>query len=318
MKLRGDTTGDSLWLLLDTMFSAFGAIILIAILLALISSDVRISTEGKRAQGITVEMLDRRIAQAESDLKAAKSYSEVLAAKLTNSNLSARADLLNAGSQLRSEDERLAGAITNLNGEKSEYEKNIIQAPVEVLNDLTKQLGEANRQKTEEQNTLAAGRQNVQRLGTRLIDLEGKVTSERERRTAKLRLPKERTTSQTAVSIIVKYDRVYPLYDFSTGRLVKNETTIDWRSAGGDSEEATPIRTAGLKLREDRRSIGILLDHIERIDSYVACYVYPDSFETFNQLKALIVQSNLDYGWQPVPEKKILIFSTDGTSPPPL
>jgi len=65
MRKLGRTSTDALELLLDTVCSMFGAILLIAILVALMAQTVKVETPADQA---SAEMMHRRIATAEADL----------------------------------------------------------------------------------------------------------------------------------------------------------------------------------------------------------------------------------------------------------
>src|SRR5205823_5478120 len=138
--------------------------------------------------------------------------------------------------------------------------------------------------------------QNASRLRARIAGLDQQVEKTKQERVTKLRFPKERTRTKTTFSVIVKYNRVYPLYD---GKLDKNTDSISWTpSVLSDSETADPVRDRGLDPVKDRAEIMRLVQAVPNADCYFGFYVYTDSFEAFRTVKELVAQAGFEFGWE--------------------
>jgi len=314
MKLRDDNTGDSLWLLLDTICNAFGGMLLIAILFALFSSRVRVAQDASRMAALNVELQERRIAMAKHDLELAQQSSTRLQALLTGSDLADRAGLIEKRDALRADAESLRGKTTGLSSSITELRSTTQQIPEERLKELRSQFDSENRVKTEKENALAAARQNLQRLQTRLVDLQNQTATEREAHVVKLRLPKESVQSKVSFPVIIRYEQIYLVHD-PNHSFDHNTDALTFEHLLDGDDKVTPIRGRGVDLRECVR----LLNTVPHDEFYIVCWVYGDSFRTFNQIKQLITSSGFEYGWSPMrPEDSLIMTSEKVTPPPPL
>ena len=308
MRKLGHTASDSLDLLLDTMCSMFGGIILIAILIVLL-------TQGKDSppsaeQKATTEIISRKIAVALADLKQAQKLREQLGVP-TDANIEA----------LNAEKQRLQSAVDEARALQNQSNGQIadqvthqnIDYTAESLA-LSQKLAEAERTKTELINTNKAQEQNSERLNARIVALDAQIQKAKEERVAKLRFPKERSKTKETFNIIVKYNRIYPLMNADGSR---NKATISWED-DDDAHVPTPIREKGIDIQRDGAELARLLHGLSSEEIYFALYVCSDSFDTFKRIKDVVTQAGFDFGWEPVKPGTKLRFGRHGTSPPPL
>ena len=310
MRKLGHTASDSLDLLLDTMCSMFGGIILIAILIVLLTQG---GGGGKREeQRAGAEIIARKIAVASADLEQARQLRDRLA-----QGRDANLDKLAADRKL------LMVAVEAGRAELKKADgKMAAQVAIETVNftdeslRLSRTQAEADHQAVELRNSIKTQAENAARLKERLIGIDRQIQQAKEERVAKLRFPKERLKTKASLPIILKYNRIYPLY---FGDAAKNTESITWEDAAfGGSEIATPIRDKGLDPQKDRAEIATLLGRVQAQDIYFALYVYVDSFDAFKEIKEFITQSGFDFGWEPVEAGVKMRFGSNGHSPPPL
>ncbi len=319
MKRRKLVRADSLDLLLSTMTSSFGGIILIAILVALVSHGAKKATDNSRIAESNTEMMERRIAKAKTDIADASTLQTSLQTSLSAPKTAEIATLLKQRDRLKAQvDEttnRVAGLAGNANTAQSENNAD----PSDLLRSLNKELNDLRRQKTEEANRQSAITDNSDRLKARLADLATELEKDQSQHIRKLRLPKEREKSKQAFNFILRYNRLYPLLTVIDGELSPNRDALNWEDLDdGDGVRVRPIEGAGLDLATDREKILAILQKIPHDDHYAASYVYGDSFQAFNAFKQLVTDAGLDYGWEPEISLQTLIFGEKGTSPPPL
>jgi hypothetical protein len=314
MNLRDDNTGDSLWLLLDTICNAFGGMLLIAILFALFSGRVRVGEIASRVATLNAELQERRISLAEHDLELARQSNARLQALTTGSELAARANLVTKRDELRADAEALHRKTTRLNTSITDLRDTTQQIPEERLKELRKQLDSERREKTDQENNLAAARQNLQRLQARLADLQNQAQAERQGHVVKLRLPKENVQSKTSFPVIIRYGQIYFVHD-PDHSFNRNTDALSFEPQWNDDVRVKPIQSRGV----DMRAAPKLLRNIPSQEFYIVCWVYGDSFHSFNQFKQLITNSGYEYGWSPMsPDDFLTLTDRKITPPPPL
>ena len=235
MNLRRKTPSDSLYLLLDTLCNAFGGIILLAVLVVLLTSKERSqNTSASDSQ----EMLQRRLALAQTSLQQSFHLAASLNAKANDARWKQQVALLSTRKELQDSIQQIRDTILQTGKELDAVNT---ADPAERLKFLNSELATAQARKLEIQNSLAAAEENIKRLKQRLADMEKQVTAKLDELQRPLRLPKEHETGKRVVYIIVRYGHIYPCRNSDLSR---NETDINWTS-GLDNEIAEPIRGKG-------------------------------------------------------------------------
>jgi len=304
MNLRRKTPPDSLYLLLDTLCNAFGGIILLAVLVVLL-------TTKEKSQSATAsdspEMLQRRLALAQTNLQKSTQLAVLLRAEAGDSRRKQQMALLTTRRQLED-------AIQHAHEMVAESSKELDTAnaadPVERLKFLNSELAAAQAHKLEAQNSLAAAEDNVNRLQQRFEDMKNQVTAKLDELQRPLRLPMEHETGKRVIYIIVRYGKIYPCRNADSSR---NETDINWTSTLDDNT-AEPILGKGLNPSQaDSYFKGLSGD-----ENYVVFCVFEDSFPAFISAKQLAVTSGISYGWEPFRiEDGPVVFSAQGHVPKP-
>ncbi len=212
MNLRRKTPPDSLYLLLDTLCNAFGGIILLAVLVVLLTSKEK--TQSSKAAD-SQEMLQRRLAIAQTDLQRSQQLAASLKAKANDERFKQQVALLSTRKNLQD-------AIQQTRDTDAQNSKDLDTAnavdPSERLKFLNAQLAAAQAHKLDAKNSLAAAEENTQRLKQRLADLERQVTAKLDELQRPLRLPKEHETGKRVIYIIVRYGHIYLCRNFDLSR----------------------------------------------------------------------------------------------------
>ena len=301
---------DSLDLLLDTMCNTFGGIILIAILVALIARDNPVSplSAGLKASG---EMQERRLAIAEADLAAARALRDSLAVPADPRLAEALAQKRGLESTLATLQNESAALTAKTSAQAADQAKDPGQQGRAMIQEQRRFAEEA----VELQNAIRAQDQNSARLKARLAELGARISHEREARVVKLRFPKERAQTKKSFPVICRYGRIYPLFDENRDR---NEKTIQWKKIDEDASASFPISGAGWEVSPAGREIQQFIARFPGEDSYVAFYVYPDSFTAFRELRDLAAGRGLDFGIDLLSPDYELIWGNKGSTPPPL
>ena len=289
MNLRRKMPPDSLYLLLDTLCNAFGGIILLAVLVVLLTSKEK--TQSSKAAD-SQEMLQRRLAIAQTDLQKSQQLAASLKAKANDERFKQQVALLSTRKNLQD-------AIQQTRDTDAQNSKDLDTAnavdPSERLKFLNAQLAAAQAHKLEAKNSLAAAEENTKRLKQRLADMERQVTAKLDELQKPLRLPKEHETGKRVIYIIVRYGHIYLCRNFDLSR---NETDIDWTTTL-TGETAEPRRGMGIDPKGSTAGLINFFKNMSDDSVYVAFCVYEDSFPAFIRAKQLASDSGLAYGWEP-------------------
>lgn len=315
MKRRLDDNKDSLDLLLDTMCNAFGGIVLIAILVALLSNEVRISTDVERVRNLSTEMLQRRIAQVERDLEAAQQYRSSLQSQLNGGNISNTTVLLEHRAQLQFEFAALTAGVQRVQSAHTAAQQATAQSTDERARALRTRTAELSRLCTAEQNALASSLQNASRLRERVATLHTEEAKRKKPNVVQLRLPKEHARLKQSAHVIIQYEQLYFVHKFDGEVAQRNTYGLQFDERWNGDTTVTPMRGRGIDLTVAAR----VLRDVPRQDCYVVCWVYGDSFRVFNQFKQLISNAGYEYGWETMqPEGRLTLTSRQVAQPPPL
>ncbi len=304
MKRRALVPADSLELLLDTMCNTFGGIILIALLVALLSRTGGASPEAPASHAL----YSQRIALAEAELEALRKQAGAWPASDNAAPLDEVALAAEALAAARAD----AVAATTDAAQRADA---IAAGGGAAWAALAEELRSLARCEAELHNLIAATEAETARLRGREAALNAQVKQQREAQTVKLRFPKERARTRSSLPVICQNGRIYPIYTSSRSL---DRVNIQWRSAGADAEESTPLPERGLQLPANGGGWRDLLRAMKAENMYLAFYVYPDSYEVFRAAKELAIESQFEFGIEVVRAGRKLIWGSSGSSPPPL
>jgi len=303
MRSRWDTKKDSLDLLLNTLCDVFGSFILIALILVL-PTGIKQITKPK----VDSETIQRRIATAKEEMEA---INKRIAEIAIDPDIS----------RLQAEKARLDSTIQALKDRSDKNESDRNKALEASTRDVAKEdaalqakIKTAMVEQETVKNAMDTASSLEDNLKKRIDSINGKIADAKNVRIQQMRLPRERQTDKSAVNVIIRYGRIYPL-QLSPNAISRNTEAIEWTDVGDDAFRATPIEGKGL-LATNTAFFARWVSEVPS-DCFVACYVYEDSIEAFREFRKIIQEKNVDLGWEPVESSRGLRFGSHGSSPNP-
>ncbi len=308
MRRRRSSPKDSLDLLLDTICNAFGGIVLIAILIALLTRQAARQAEPVAA-GQDRDVVEQQIAQSQREIQGLQEH------------LAAMADPADEAAALAAAERRLAAAREENARAWSTWEQAARKAggdDPEAARLLTQQ-AEMARRLAKAESEEAAARAALELIQGRVAGLGEKLQQEITARAEKLRLPLESTKDLGAFPIILRHNEVFPLQVFREGALVENREALAWKDVNDEDCIVTPKAGRGIKPGELTESLRRTLLRLKGQEVYVSLYVYADSAGAYRAVVQELVAAGLVFGWEPAQQESIRFTSgDDGSSPPPL
>jgi hypothetical protein len=237
-------------------------------------------------------MLQRRLALAQANLQQALQLQTSLQTKANDDRWRTQVSLLTTRQQIQDE----IKTIRELAAQNAkELDASASSDPAERMKALNSQFTAAQTRKTQAQNSLAASKENVKRLNTRLAGLDKQASDLVNESQRQLRLPKEHETSKRVIYVIARYGRIYTCRNSDLSR---NETDIEWTSTL-TSEIAEPKEGKGIDPAINAPGLKAYFRNLSENSVYVAFCVFEDSFPAFIRAKQLATESGLTYGWDP-------------------
>lgn len=289
MNLRRRQSKDSLDLLLDTMCNAFGGVILLAVLVALLARGTREQEGG--GGGVVQQILDRRVTRAETQLESIKQALATGADELASNRkvvdlLAKRETQREQLESMREEAARLASSLrreasTDANGRLDQLNSEMFQAQATVMN---------------ESNRLSSASNEVGRATLDLNKARTRLASLRANAIQRIRLPREYNSGKQVFNIIVRHGELYPMF---TPELTPNRSIFNWKEHSR-YVEVRPLRGKGIDPRRERTRMDEWLRKLRAKGVYVGFYVFEDSFTAFTQGKLRTMAAGLEYGWEPM------------------
>jgi FtsZ-binding cell division protein ZapB len=304
MKASKNSAGESLDLLLDTICNTFGAIILIAILVAIITQNT--PSPNDVLESTSAELLDRQIATSQREIE------ELREVVNSASSISSEVETLRSErSRLRTEIQVLLGTDAHDNSEANTS----IEGVAQEINDSSSAIAEAKQNAAQMENALSTARENSERLAKRLLNLQKSLGEVRVAQQRELRFPKERSSDLSPIWIMFRGDRIIPLV---TPSLDPNWRDFDLKE-GESGVRYTAKSGAGFASSEATR---IATDFSSAVGSkeswFFACLVSPDSVDAFAAFREASAKAGLNYGWEPHDQPSVTLTDKGGTKPNPL
>lgn len=312
MSLRRQSQPDSLELLLDTICNTFGGIILIALLVALIARDAKVSEDSSRAAKETTEMSQRRLAKANADLEQAQKFQASLDAKGADPRIAGMKDLLAQRRTLREKLETIQKQDQDAAARLGELTQGAATNVSQNLKTLKDQLDNLNRKRAELQNTNEILRQATRTAQTNALAADAQASLASRNRTQSLRLPRVHSTHKEPLEIIVRYGHLYPVYVFVNGQKMLNTTTLSFQ---GDMVELN--RNQGVDPERDAAALLNYYKQASTANHYLVFHVFADSFAAFNLAKQSGIGQGFEYAWVPLENSQIIGTGGGGSAPPP-
>ena len=108
--------------------------------------------------------------------------------------------------------------------------------------------------------------------------------------------PRERDTDKLEVGLLLRYGRVYRIHTHTDGGRTAN--TADFVVTEGLTENSAKARPGGgidISAADANAKLKALLKNYPSDDWYVCMAVFPDSYDTFQILKSLLVENGYEY-----------------------
>ena len=307
MRRRSRSPKDSLDLLLDTMCNAFGGIVLIAILVALLiekPGDGELPETPMTRENLTLLRKAAELSRLEKEIKEAEELHDKNRQLI---DLIVKRNQLVKALEMRRESDALP--IVELNEMLGRF--------LEEKSTLLSRVSELTSEKATVETMLSQQQVTLSRLDAEMKEL---ITS----RMSETRPPELRDASGKQYNIIVKHGQIFPLADLKfngAGELYgisMNDYSLNWK---GDI--ATPIKDKGRDLASDRASLETMFSEISRYNGlfpsrpserfYIIFFVYQDSFDLITPLREMVKSAgSIQDGWEPKVSGEILAFSNDG------
>lgn len=318
MTRRQPQQGDSLEMLLDTMCNTFGGIILIALLIALLARENKVSEAERQRVTESSSALEAQIDQAEKELARTKQLQTELEARTADAAQAGALKLIEERERLRQKSALLdelarASADAARTGSAVSQEQVIaqMQAMAATNRDAEQKLIEQRNLGSSLVGRLEQLKRGVQTESNRLAQVTAQQTQQ-------TRPPQEYSTEKKHFYIILRHGRMYPLYFFRGGEPVMNNTSLRWTQQSPTSRLVEPIAGAGFDPVSQEPSVAQFLRELPTDRIYVIFQLYEDSFPAFNTVKSLLARQRLEYTWQGRRnEEPITLGATPDPPPPP-
>jgi len=306
---------DSLGLLFDTICNAFGGIIVIAVLVALMTHEIKQSEDAAKAAESQQQIMARRIAHAQKDLAEVQGALIELRARVSSLNPN-RAQDVQKKNDLTRELQALRTQIqTDQANLDSLHRAEAISDPGLKKQEIAKQQSDQQQIANQLQQQINQSTTDVQQLEQRSAELITKIKALSKPAVKSLRLPKEHDTGKDPWYVIIKGGQIFSKHVLTSGEVQLNSSIFTVETSG-DDQTWTPLEGKGLS-GTDKNSISQLVSDVQQSRRFIYFLVYEDSFSTFILARDNAISQGLDYGWRPKQMSEPVVFSSEGTAPKP-
>jgi hypothetical protein len=299
-----EESDDSLDLLLDTLCNAFGGIILITLLIALMSQEAN-EAPAKPKSFKTQWMLEQQaISKIENEIVIEESISSTLQREPGSDPSGKIAATLQEKTELEQKMEALAESMKRL-------QKMLASMPVNSSNlavDLQRQLRQLQSMDIENEESANRLKNEIEQIESRLASANRDIQTSKRGRTQTLRLPKEKgRTGKKHIWVAVKYGKIYPIdWDHSS----TTEQIFNIRRPNDNAFVYTPVQSNGFSPFRDQNELIQYFRTINTQKKYLAFQVFPNDtcFKSFNQAKQIATSMSIGYTWAPQDNDIILVI----------
>ena len=275
--MRRTAAGESsLELMLDVICNAFGGILLIAMLLAVMTQNT-----------ISTKMKD-----AETKLAAMQAAGERDKLRAEIDSLKSQLEVLGKAATALPDEVRNAWEDYRLLRQKEEELRSATQA----LTDLRKQLQDEIR---EVQQAVATLESQTQEKEQELRAKEGELASARRRSTFVVRLPKEDDTPSNTrdIVLILRYDKMYiwHLYDRNGNRYALNTDEMFVIGESQDGIDVAPRPEKGIAISLDNKDM--IVNRLKQCSDakYLDIGLWEDTFDKWPIFREIVVKAGYRY-----------------------
>ncbi len=284
MRRRRKQPDSSLDLFLDVVCNAFGGIILVAILLSIVVLDRTQQPAKAQEMGLPMSADESRETLVNIDRL------ESLRTQLSGS-IAVLREL-----QPKPEQTEILGLQEELDQIEKELEKTVHEQ-----SQATQQLAEALRESAEL-------REDLDNLEQQLIEAQAALETDRkaldealDEQLEVLKLPQVERTAKPNVILVMKYGRVFPVYEANSERPDTQHVSVN---QAGIATRITPKIDGGWYLAKaaDQTKLIAYLNEYSPYQNILSIGVWPDSFENFAAMKAIAIENGFQYQLWPLPD----------------
>ena len=304
MSIRSDNESDSLWLLLDTICNAFGGMLLVALLFAVLANTER--------QVVEPPDLTNQVARLKTEIKDANDRYTNLVPILEG--WQAFTGGWYKVNQFATNTAFLQDTVSNLTVEVSNH-RWLSTNPAVAASNATAQFCDLTQQVAQATQSFAEAMIEYGHLTGALRRIDAEVKTNVPARNVHLRLPKEHPAGKEAFHVVLKFEQVFFLCDAARSKRSINTDGLAWTEGGTDRLLVTPLQDRGTP--PDHEAVAAGINALNPKTSYVVCWVYADSFRAFQKVKEVIIGKDLEYGWIPMEEDQSLSVANEEVSPAP-
>jgi hypothetical protein len=299
---------DSLDLLLDTLCNAFGGIILITLLIALMSQEAN-EFEAIPQDFRTEWMLENQsVRNLEDEIEVEGSILDSIRDTVVLlENAQGRENFIRL-KELSVEKKNLVQNLKSLEARFDLLPKNSSTMANEIQFRLNK-LREVMSNNLVRSDSVKS---KLLKNSASVIETRRKTEAAKRERTQVLRMPTEKGESgKSYIWVVVKYGKVYPCYH-PDREVIFNLTEVTGVK-GNRIVFHEPKANRGFSPEYDRYELVDYFRSVNSSESYLAFMVYPNdsSFRSFNQAKVLCTSTGLGYTWEPY-DQESLGLTSDG------
>jgi len=287
MSRKSAPSGDSLDLLLDTICNTFGAILFIAMLVAILTNQVSRDAAPKRPSAESSRALRR--------LRGELTESESRLTKLRQA-VRQREDLERRFAS--PESRGLLESLRSLDDSTDEQTKERAQKLADVaesqadLEETARELEQFAQQMADAQERL--------RLEKQQLENEASLRS----RTSQV--PRQRATQKAPIPFFLKAGRFCAFaHRDADGQIVQNEAETRIVEEQPEKKFVEPVAGAGLAIAVDGSNAAEIADRLSDFDKdqhFLSVFVYRDSFAQFESLKNEMIRGGFEYHLVPFPD----------------
>ena len=288
--------GDSLEMLLDTMCNAFGGIILIAIMIAIM------------ARPPTPEGGDPEAELVKIQIQVKEPQSEDLAAELD---------------ELAKQAQAIDPAVTNLVVLKNDLAVKVTAAKT-TMNNLASTPEEKKELEAKIMTQQTANSQKSMELAaaqTQYARAQAQLNQANKGKPVTVKAPRVTGTKKKAAFIILKDGKFWAADIWVNGVRKDNEMSCQIiKDLRGRPQKQVPIANRGVRIVKDeamlnRTPIGAYLRMFPKNEYFTQCQVHVNSFAEFRIMKEILIKNGIQYNWEPSDKNEIAIFYGTGGGP---
>jgi len=287
MSRKSAPSGDSLDLLLDTICNTFGGILFIAMLVAILTSQV-----------------SRDVAPTSPSAESSRELRK-LRGELTQSD--SRLTKLRQAVRQKEDLERRFASSESLG--LLESIRSLDETSDDLLKDRSQQLADVAESQADLEETARELERIVQQMAEareRLRLEKQKLESEASLRSRTSQVPRQRETQKTQIPFFLKAGRFCGFIRVDDdGQHVQNEEETRITEPEPGNKFLEPVEGAGLAVADDGSNsaeIAARLAAFDKDQHFLSIYVFRDSFAQFETLKNEVIRAGFEYHLVPFPD----------------